>query len=165
MTATGFAGVYTDANPGMTLRLAVSLDINVLDIVKIKATGELRLNTSNADRNVGGVMIGKKSFKLALTGEVKLVEVIKFNASFVIQVGGGALNVGSASDGTAATLNLDEGDWVIDFRAIADFFGFASMDIGGWIDSRGFFACGSPPSSCSARARSASSATSRSWSA
>ena len=49
VSAAGGAGVYTDDNPGLALRLAVSLDINMFDLVKIKAAGELRLNTSNAD--------------------------------------------------------------------------------------------------------------------
>ena len=60
--ATGFAGIYapnaSGQNGGMVLRLAVSLDLNVLEIVKIKGSGELRLNTSNIDRDAGGVMVG-----------------------------------------------------------------------------------------------------------
>ena len=45
--ATGFAGVYAD---GLVLCLAVSLDVNLLEIIKIKAGGELRLNTTQRPR-------------------------------------------------------------------------------------------------------------------
>jgi len=49
VAASGFAGIYNDANPGIVLRLAVSLDVNVLEIIKINASGELRLNTTNVE--------------------------------------------------------------------------------------------------------------------
>ena len=45
--ATGFAGRLRAerASNGIVLRLAVSLDVNIIEIIKIKASGELRLNT------------------------------------------------------------------------------------------------------------------------
>ena len=93
--ATGAAGIYADAHPGLTLRLGVTVDLNVFEIIKVHASGELRLNTTSVDRSPGGVLIGAKSFRLALTGQIKILEVIRFSASFLIQVGGGNVTVGS----------------------------------------------------------------------
>ena len=50
--ADGFAGVYPD---GIVLKLAVSFDVNVLSIVHIGASGDLRLNTTHSAKTVNGV--------------------------------------------------------------------------------------------------------------
>ena len=97
------------------LRLAVSLDVNIFEIIKINASGELQLNTTNVDRSPGGVRIGAKSFLLALSGDVKILEVIKLHASFLIQVGGGPVTVGRGV--TQATFNLGPSEWVVDLQA------------------------------------------------
>ncbi|MBN1192791.1 MAG: hypothetical protein JXA36_03745, partial [Coriobacteriia bacterium] len=135
--ASGFAGIYADDNPGFAMRLAVSLDLNLLDIVKIKAAGELQINTTTINRNANGVILGAQSFRLLLTGSVNILEVIKFDASFMIQVGGGNVDVGSGV--TRRTFNLGPSDWVIDFSASTDFFGLATMAAKGWIHSSGSF--------------------------
>ena len=52
LRATGFAGVYYDAHPGLVLRLAISIDISIADIIKITADGELQLNTIDRAQRV-----------------------------------------------------------------------------------------------------------------
>ena len=96
VAASGFAGIYagaTEAHKGIVLRLAVSIDVNVLEIIKISASGELRLNTTNIARNANGVTIGANSFRLSLNGSIKILEVINLSASFDLIVGGGPVTV------------------------------------------------------------------------
>ena len=62
LSAYGFAGVYADSNPGLVLRLGVSIDVNIFDVFKIDADGELQLNTTGIEREG----IGANSFRLAL---------------------------------------------------------------------------------------------------
>ncbi|HET6548786.1 MAG TPA: calcium-binding protein, partial [Solirubrobacter sp.] len=143
--ATGFAGVYggeDEANPGIVLRLDVSLDASVFDIIKIEAAGEFRLNTTDVNRDAGGVTIAHNSLTVALTGKLKLLEVISLDASFLLQVGGTAtvFDPTSATDGADLKLNLQAGEWVIAVSASMDFFGLASMSARGWVRSNGHFA-------------------------
>ncbi|MEP7335688.1 MAG: hypothetical protein ABI717_07900, partial [Actinomycetota bacterium] len=140
VAASGFAGIYTGgsaANKGIVLRLAVSLNVNVLEIIKINASGELRLNTTGIARNANGVTIGARSFRLSLNGSLRILEVIKFDASFDLIVGGGEVTVGSGVQ--RRTFDLGVGEWVFAFSASADFFGLATMSISGWINSFGEF--------------------------
>jgi hypothetical protein len=110
----------------------VSLDAHILaDIFHIKAGGTLMLNTTNLQRG----SIGPNLFRLSLTGEVDIVAVFQFNASFTIVVGGGTFV--APSDGT--TFNLGMGDWVIDFSASTSFFGIATLSAYGWLASSGNF--------------------------
>ena len=140
VAASGFAGIYagaTEAHKGIVLRLAVSLNVNVLDIIKINASGELRLNTTNIARNANGVTIGANSFRLSLNGSINILEVIRLSASFDLIVGGGTVTVGSGAQ--THTFDLDVGEWVFAFSANADFFGLATLSVGGWINSHGEF--------------------------
>ena len=79
--ATGFAGVYTDANPGVVLLLDVSIDASIFDILKLEAAGKFRLNTTMASRQAGGVTIAARSLTVALTGKLKILEVISLDAT------------------------------------------------------------------------------------
>jgi len=140
VSASGFAGIYggaTEAHKGIVLQLAVSLDVNVLDIIKIHASGELRLNTTNIDRPANGVTIGHNSFRLSLNGSIRILEVINLSATFDLIVGGGNVTVGTGAQ--THSFNLQDGQWVFAFGASADFFGLASMSVGGWIDWQGEF--------------------------
>ena len=119
------------------LRLAVSIDVNVLEIIKISASGELRLNTTGIARNANGVTIGANSFRLSLNGSIKILEVISLSASFDLIVGGGPVTVGSGAQ--RHSFNLGVGQWVFAFSASANFFGLATMSISGWINSKGEF--------------------------
>src|SRR5262249_5976286 len=132
--ASGFAGVYTGPHAGLAMRLAISVNFDV-SILKIAANGELQFNTSDLPRTANGVTIGAKSFRLLLAGSVNILEVIKFDASFMIQVGGGDVTVGRGP--TQRTFTLGPSDWVIDFTARADFFSLATLSIAGWISSTG----------------------------
>ena len=144
--ATGFAGVYAD---GLVLYLDVALDVNLLEIVKMKASGKLRLNTTAAPKTIPGGISIDVGFRLAMTGELKVLEVITLQATFVMQVGGTGAGVqvctGGASicndpdSGIGHVEQLSKGDWFISLTATADFFGLASMSASGWIDSKGHF--------------------------
>src|SRR5439155_27286388 len=81
--------------------------------------------------------IGANSFRLSMSGEIHILEVIHLSASFDVVVGGGSVTLGSGAQ--RHTFNLTEGQWVFAFSASADFFGLATMSISGWIDSRGEF--------------------------
>ena len=140
VAAVGFAGIYgaaSEPHKAIVLRLAVSIDVNVLDIIKINASGELRLNTTGIARNANGVSIGADSFRLSLSGSIRILEVIKLNASFDLVVGGGSVTLGQGVQ--RKTFDLGEGEWAFAFSASADFFGLATMSISGWIDSKGQF--------------------------
>ncbi len=144
--ATGFAGVYAD---GLVLYLDVALDVNLLDIVKMNASGKLRLNTTAAPKTIPGGISIDVGFRLAMTGQLKVLEVITLQATFVMQVGGTGAGVqvcsGGASicndpdSGIGHVEQLSKGDWFISLTATADFFGLASMSASGWIDSKGHF--------------------------
>src|SRR6185295_5737444 len=112
--ARGGAAIYTDTHPGMALVLDVDVQANIVEVIKIKASGKLELNTSGAVRTLAGVTMNAQSFVLALSGEVKFLEVIKFNASFLLAVG---------YDGI--------GSWKVEFQANMDFFGLATLHASG----------------------------------
>ncbi|NOS68309.1 MAG: calcium-binding protein, partial [Verrucomicrobia bacterium] len=112
----GFAGIYTGTNKGMVLSVTVRLDLEIADSVfEIHAGGTLKLNTTGITRN--GIAPG---FVLALNGQVKLLGVLNFNASFNLVVSAG-------------------GEWQVDFNANVSFFGIATIYGGGYFDSKGNF--------------------------
>ncbi|MGZ6715887.1 MAG: hypothetical protein ACXVFG_14140, partial [Gaiellaceae bacterium] len=135
VAARGFAGIYPD---GIALALAVSFDVNVLGIVHIAASGELELNTTHTTKSANGFSIPGKSFRLALEGDISVLEVLRFHATFMMQVGG-EQNVTVGRDETRATFFLHTGQWVFDFTADMDFFGLATLSAQGWVNSDGFF--------------------------
>ncbi|MFC1533492.1 hypothetical protein ACFL7M_09040, partial [Thermodesulfobacteriota bacterium] len=136
----GGAGVYYGSDPGLALLLDVSLDVNIFEIFKIQASGKLHLNTSkNTTRVLSGISLAPASFRLELHGLIKILEVLKFEAGFTIQVGAGEFEVGSALYGTNNTLIQDTGDWYFEFYASMDFFGLATLDANGWLNSKGHF--------------------------
>src|SRR5437879_1898440 len=111
-----------DSHPGMALVLDVQVNADILEIIKIKASGKLELNTSNTARTLAGVHMNAQSFVLALSGEVRFLEVIKFDASFLLEVG---------YDGV--------GSWRVEFRASMDFFGLATLQAHGMFNYKGHF--------------------------
>ena len=48
--------------------LNVTVDANILDIIKIQASGLLELNTTSRTINANGVVVGGNKFLLALSG-------------------------------------------------------------------------------------------------
>ncbi len=129
--AAGFAGIYNDSSPGIAMSLSVSINADILGgIFDITASGQLLVNTTNMTRNG----IGANEFHLNLSGEVKILFVLNFNASFTIQVGGGNMTVW---DGTV--FNLTSGQWAVNFNAQMSFFGLATLSCEGWLKSDGTF--------------------------
>src|SRR5262249_46537682 len=122
---------------GIVLMLHVDLDLDVVEIVKIKASGLLELNTTASDQTVNGVKIAGGKFLLELSGSLNILEVIRLDASFTVAVGAGDITLGSGV--TQAHMHLGAGEWAFGFRADADFFGLATMSASGWVNSRGYF--------------------------
>ena len=119
VSAKGGAGIYSD---GLALLLDVSIDVNMFEIIKIKAAGKLQLNTCNVSRTLAGVSINANSFTIALSGSVTFLEVLKLEASFLLAVG---------YEGV--------GSWKVEFSAGIDFFGLAQMSASGFFNYKGYF--------------------------
>jgi hypothetical protein len=122
IAAKGGAAIYTDSAPGLALLLDVSINANMFEVIKIKATGKLQLNTSGLARTLSGVTMQANSFRIALNGEVKFLEVLKFNAGFVLEVG---------YEGV--------GSWRVQFNARMDFFGLMTVQAFGHVQLQGLF--------------------------
>ncbi len=84
-------------------------------VFRIEASGELQINTTNSTR----LGIAPRSFLLALSGEVAVFEVLRFNTELRVVV--------------------RNGGWRFDFVAEIDFFGILKIDGHGFVDSRGNF--------------------------
>ena len=114
-SASGGAEVsLSPSDPGLALRLAVSVTADV-EIFRISASGELQINTTDTTR----LGVAGNSFLLALSGEVVIFEVLRFDASFSVVV--------------------RNGGWRFDFSAGIDFFGILTINGSGFLDSRGNF--------------------------
>ena len=58
LLASGFAGIYTaSGHSGLVLQLDVGINFDLFDIIKIKGTGQIRLNTTPDDHTVNGITI------------------------------------------------------------------------------------------------------------
>ena len=97
------------------LRLAISLDLNVIEIIKIKGSGELRLNTTDLDAQRGRrddrrPLLPDPGHRRAAAArghqDERLVHARRSAAAPV--------NVGQGDSFTASTLNLQPGEWVIE---------------------------------------------------
>ncbi len=139
LQASGAAVVYTDSNPGLFLELATSIKANIAGVIDIDASGTLLLNTTKAPRSANGFTAGASSFSLMLNGSVSLLEVLKFNASFEILVGGNQ-NVSFNANGHPVTETLGDGNWYVHFNASLSFFGLATLSASGDFDWQGQFA-------------------------
>ncbi|MEW6155801.1 MAG: hypothetical protein AB1813_00100 [Verrucomicrobiota bacterium] len=106
-------GIFNSS--GIVLDLAVSLETSVLDIIDIDASGRIKINTSDQARNG----IAANSFYLALSGDLSILKVLNFSASFSMIV-----------------LNYA---WRVDFSASISFFGIFTLNGSGWFDSDGDF--------------------------
>ncbi|MCL4179348.1 MAG: calcium-binding protein, partial [Verrucomicrobia bacterium] len=157
--------VYTDNNnsndDGVVIYADVSLDVNLpspaIPIFRIDADGTLEVNTTQSDYTyqytVSGVthsvVLEKKSFLLDLNGELSVLGVLKLDAGFKIQVGGGTFThsfsstINNTPFGTLGPANysqtLEAGDWAIGFTAELSFFGLATLGASGWLNSGGNF--------------------------
>ena len=141
LNASGFAGIYNDPSHddvGLVLQLDVGINFDILDIVTIKGTGEIRLNTTDQDHVANGVTLGHNSFRLHIDGTVSLLSVINLTTSVDVIVGGD-VHMQGGSGNTAYNETVGEGDWFFLFTGNADFFGLATLSASGWVDSAGHF--------------------------
>ena len=111
---TGAAGVFGGTDPGLAMRLAVSVKADVA-VIEIEASGMIEFNSTNTKR----LGVERKSFTLDVNGRVSLLKVLNFDAGFKVVVRDGA--------------------WRVDFNAGIDFFGLLTIDAYGFFDSGGNF--------------------------
>ncbi|MDT7538944.1 MAG: mucin9, partial [Actinomycetota bacterium] len=137
VSAKGFAGIYAD---GIALRLAISIDANIGLVIKVVASGELRLNTSQSARMAGNLELPKHSFLIDVTGKLVLLQTIKFDAHFLLAIGAG--EVTTTVDQTVRTHTLGANQWLLAISAEVSFFGFARMYGSGWVRDDGQFELG-----------------------
>lgn len=132
---------------GVTLDAAVTINASILDIIRIEAAGRLMINTSNSqviiDVGDGVKTYAANSFLIDVNGKVSFFGVLKFNAGFKVQVGGGTFTHSGAGYKAAAPdagdNNLAAGDWAVSFGANIDFFGIAKLGADGWFNNQGHF--------------------------
>ena len=73
-------------------------------------------------RTLSGITMQGESFRIALSGDVSFLEVLKFNASFMLDVG---------YEGV--------GSWRVAFSAQMDFFGLVTLSAAGSFNYKGYF--------------------------
>jgi hypothetical protein len=76
------------SSEGIALGAAIEVEANLVEIIKVKAKGQLYINTMNRDVELAGRKIQAKSVYLSLEGEASIVEILKFNIKITAQVGG-----------------------------------------------------------------------------
>ena len=139
LQASGFAGVYTaSGHSGLVLQLDVSINFDLFDIIKITGNGQIRLNTTPDTHVANGVTMNAHSFRLHIDGQVSLLDVIKLTTSVDVVVGGDVPMVGGSGD-TQYDETVAEGQWFFLFTGSANFFGIATLNASGWVDSKGHF--------------------------
>ena len=122
------------------LQLDVGINFDVFDIITIKGNGQIRLNTTQQNHVANGIMINANSFKLHIDGTVSLLDVIKLNTSVDVIVGGDQqVSYGTPGSYTYVNETVHEGQWFFGFSGQADFFGLATLNALGWVDSSGHF--------------------------
>ncbi|MCX8497180.1 MAG: hypothetical protein ORN51_13450, partial [Akkermansiaceae bacterium] len=136
---------------GVTLDAAVSINADIVGLIKINASGRLMINTVGhavtiTDVNNVTKTYAASSFLIDVTGSVSICDVLKFNTGLKIQVGGGAFTHDAnsalgyqATKPTTGDNNLDVGEWAVSFGANIDFFGIATLGADGWFNSEGHF--------------------------
>ena len=146
IAASGFAGIYNDANPGLVLELNASINATIAQVIDLDASGTLLLNTTGTTRTANGFTLGAGSFSLMLNGSVSIFKVLTFNANFEIVVGGNQTVTFNDILGNGQTHRfsetLGEGDWYVSFNASMSFFGLATLSAYGMFDYQGQFAVG-----------------------
>ena len=87
--AHGGVGIYAD---GIALYVDVALAAN-MEIVSIEAAGKIAINTTESER----LGIASNSFYLDLSGAVSVLEIVNFNTSLIVEIGG----AGGREDGSS----------------------------------------------------------------
>ena len=65
--------------------------------------------------------------------------MIKLNTSVDVIVGGDSGHLRRAGDDTYVSETIGDGEWFFGFSGSADFFGLATLNATGWVDSKGHF--------------------------
>jgi hypothetical protein len=110
LRANGGAAVVVGSDPGLVLRLHVSIDVDVA-VFLIQAGGTFELNTTNTER----LGVAPNSFLLALNGKIEILKVLKFDSSLRIEV--------------------KDNEWSFRLNADVDFFGIVSLSGSVFLDS------------------------------
>ena len=103
---------------GVTAGAEVLVDTSVLEIIKIYADGDLEINTVGYQVELNGKTYDPYSFLLDLYGDVSILEVLRFESGFKVQINGGAFSHDAVSDPKAAQPTgvdayLDSGKWAV----------------------------------------------------
>ena len=124
VAAKGGAGIYSDSNPGIALVLDVSLDVNIFEIIKIKASGKLQINTTGT---CTGPWPASPCRQQLPAGSQRLGHVPRSPED------GGRLHDrgGRRPGGGRVVCGLSTPAWT--------FFGIANMSASGWFNSKGHF--------------------------
>ena len=121
------------------LQLDVSINFNLFDIIKITGNGQIRLNTTPDTHTANGVTMNAHSFRLHIDGQVSLLEVIKLDDRRSTSSSAATCTWSAASGDTQYDEVVAEGQWFFLFTGSANFFGIATLNASGWVDSKGHF--------------------------
>ncbi|MEW6158034.1 MAG: hypothetical protein AB1813_11415, partial [Verrucomicrobiota bacterium] len=113
------AGVISIRSDGLVFGAQVAVDADIAGIITIVAEGELQINTTGSRVNAYGFDIPANSFLLDLHGELAILSVLKFDASF--------------------KMVIRDYEWSVEFEASIDFFGIGFLSIAGGLNSEGEF--------------------------
>ena len=92
------------------------------------------------DHIANGILITANSFKLHIDGTVSLLSVIKLNTSVDVIVGGNqTVTYGTPGTDTTSARRSVRASGSSASAAVADFFGLATLNALGWVDSKGHF--------------------------
>ena len=76
------------APDGIALGASLSVNVEFAKIIKLKADGNLYINTTERTINVAGKDVERKSTYISLAGSLKLTGIIELDVKAVVQLGG-----------------------------------------------------------------------------
>ncbi|MEY4690558.1 MAG: hypothetical protein RIT19_883, partial [Verrucomicrobiota bacterium] len=128
------------SSEGIALGASIEVEANLVEIIKVKAKGQLYINTMNRDVELAGRKIQAKSVYLSLEGEASIVEILKFNIKITAQVGGKFIRPkSSVPSHVPLSVQLGRGEWAFSFEASTTLFGIATVSLAGWVQSNGSY--------------------------
>jgi hypothetical protein len=128
------------ASDGIALGADIVVEANLVEIIKVKASGKLFINTTNRKINLAGRDIQAKSVFLSLEGQGSIVELLKFDIKITAQVGGKFSRPTDAiGPRVPKDVQLGRGEWAFSFQASTTLFGIAKVSLAGWVQSNGSY--------------------------
>jgi hypothetical protein len=128
------------SSEGIALASDIVFEANLVELVKVKASGKLFINTMNRKTTLAGREIQAKSVYLALEGRASIIDLLKFDIKVTAQVGGRFTRASNTVGPNVATeVQLGRGEWAFSFQAGTTLFGVASVQLAGWIQSNGSY--------------------------